>query len=169
MMRRVAVTIALLSCGSLPALEASAQSRDRGSSQSRRETVERIQERFQNRIVRELRLDEEQREVLREVLSAFARSRAELLPRRRELEREIREHLEGGGGSEDVAMNLIEEMRALRQRQADLLLEEEDRLLEALSPSQVLRLQSLRDQFGDQIRRLRGDVEPNRPGRGPPR
>ncbi len=164
MMRRIAVAIAFLSWASLPTLEASAQPRDSDSSQDRRELVDRIQERFRNRIARELQLDDEQREVLGEVLSAYARSRAELLPRRRELERQIAEHLEDGSASEDDAMGLIEEMRALREREAELLLQEEDRLLEALSPSQVLRLQSLRDQFGNQIRRLRGDGGPD--GRG---
>ena len=164
MTRRIAVAIALLSCASLPALEASAQPRDSNSSQDRRELVDRIQERFRNRIARELQLDDEQREVLGEVFSAYARSRAELLPRRRELEREIAEHLEDGSASEEDAMGLIDEMRALREREAELRLQEEDRLLEALSPSQVLRLQSLRDQFGNQIRRLRGDVGPD--GRG---
>ena len=165
MIRRIAVTMALLSCAGFPALEASAQPRDSGSSRDRLELVDRIQQRFRNRIARELQLDDEQREWLGEVFSAYARSRAELLPRRRELEREIAEHLDDGGTSEEDAMNLIEEMRALRQREAELRLEEEDRLLEALSPSQVLRLQSLRDQFGNQIRRLRGDDGPGGPRR----
>ena len=170
---RIAATMVLSASAVLSPIVASAQARARGPSPTRQELVERIRERFENRIARELRLDDEQREVLGEVFSVFARSRAELLPQRREIERRISDHLTAGpDGAEEDALGLLEEMRALREREAELLREEEDRLLEVLTPSQVLRLQALRDQFGNQIRRLRGDSSPRIPGdrpfRGPP-
>ncbi|MDE0081353.1 MAG: Spy/CpxP family protein refolding chaperone [Gammaproteobacteria bacterium] len=167
MIWRIAVTMALAASAALSPVVASAQARDRGPSSTRQELVERIRERFENRIARELRLDEQQREVLGEVFSVFARSRAELLPQRREIERRISNHLAGPDGAEEDALGLLEEMRALREREAELLREEEDRLLEVLTPSQVLRLQALRDQFGNQIRRLRGDSSPGIPGDRP--
>ena len=169
MIWRIAVIIALSASAGLSPIVASAQARARGPSATRQELVERIRERFENRIARELRLDEEQREVIGEVFSVFARSRAELLPQRREIERRISGHLAGPDGSEEDALGLLEEMRALREREAELLREEEDRLLEVLTPSQVLRLQALRDQFGNQIRRLRGDSSPRIPGDRPVR
>lgn len=172
MIWRIAVTTALLASAGLSPVVASAQARTRGPSPSRQELVERIRERFQNRIARELRLDDEQREALGDVFPVFARSRAELLPERREIERRISDHLAGPDGTEEDALGLLEEMRALREREAEMLRQEEDRLLEVLTPSQVLRLQALRDQFGNQIRRLRGDSGPENPGdrpsRGPP-
>ena len=167
MIWRIAVTMALLALAGLSPIVASAQARARGPSPSRQELVERIRERFQNRLARELRLDDEQREVLGEVFSAFARSRAELLPQRREIERRISDHLAQPDGTEEDALGLLEEMRALREREAALLREEEDRLLEVLTPSQVLRLQTLRDQFGNEIRRLRGGSGPGNPGDRP--
>ena len=172
MIWRIAVTVALSASAGLSPIVASAQTRGGGPSGTRQELVERIRERFENRIARELRLDDEQREILSEVFSAFARSRAEILPRRREIERQISDHLAEPDGAEEDALALLEEMRALREREAELLREEEDRLLEVLTPSQVLRLQALRDQFGNQIRRLRRESGPgiqgDRPFRGPP-
>ena len=173
MIRRIAVTMALAASAGLSPVVASAQAGARDLvDAARQEVVERIQERFENRIARELRLDGEQREVLGEVFSVFARSRADILSRRREIERRIGGHLAGDGTEED-ALGLLEEMRALREREAELLREEEDRLLEVLTPSQVLRLQALRDQFGNVIRRLRRDSGQGNPGdrpfRGPGR
>lgn len=171
MIWRIAVIFALSASAGLSPIAASAQGRARGPSATRQELVERIQERFENRIARELRLDDEQREVLGEVFPAFARSRAEIFSRRREIERQIGDYLEGPDGVEEDALGLLEEMRALRAREAELVREEEDRLLEVLTPTQVLRLQALRDQFGNQIRRLRRDSGPavpgDRPFRGP--
>ena len=70
-----------------------------------------------------------------------------------------------GDQPEDRAMELIEELRALRQQEADLLIEEENRLLEELGPSRVLRLQSLRDQFRNQVQRLGPPDRREGPGR----
>ena len=173
MIRRIAVTMALAASTGLSPTVASAQAGARAPSATRQELVERIQERFENRIARELRLDGEQREVLREVFSVFARTRADILSRRREVERRIGGHLAGVDGTEEDALGLLEEMRTLRVREAELVREEEDRLLEVLTPSQVLRLQALRDQFGNEIRRLRRDAGQDNPGdrpfRGPGR
>ena len=159
MIRLAAISVAVLVSVTLQT-PAAAQIRGRGAQLNRQEMVQRIQERFQRRIAQALQLDEEQREVLFDVFSSFSEARAELLPLRRELAARIREHL-AADGSGDRAMELIEELRELRRREAELLLEEEDRLLEALSPSQVLRLQTMREQFGEQIRRLGSPSGPN--------
>ncbi len=125
----------------------------RGGNPSRQEMVQRIERQFQERLARELALDDSQREDLVEVLRTYATARAELLPRRRELAVEIRQLLEGNQ-SEDRAAELIRELREIREAESDLLEEEEDQLLDVLRPIQVLRLQVLRDQFGAQIRSL---------------
>ena len=144
--------------------EAVAQDGSRGRQPGRQEMVRRIQERFQNRLAEELELDREERAFLTEVFAEFGEARAELLPQRRALAAEVSEFM-SGDRDDDHAMGLIERLRDLRQQEASLLIEEENRLLEVLRPSQVLQLQSLRDQFGNQIRRLGSPG--SRDGRGP--
>lgn len=136
-----------------------------GGNPNRAAMEQRIQRQFQERLARELELTADQREDLADVLRDYATARAELLPRRRALGLEMRELLEGDQ-SEDRALELLRELRDIREAEADLLEEEEDRLLEVLTPIQVLRLQSLRDQFGEQIRSL---GEPPAGGGAPPR
>lgn len=135
---------------------------------TRQQMLRRIQGQFQAQMARELQLDSEQQALLAEVLRDYAASRGEILPRRMQVEREIRRTL-SQPGSEDEARRLIIEARTLREREAALRVQEEERLLEFLQPSQVLRLQFLRDQFGNRIRSLGGG--PNGdimfgPGRG---
>jgi hypothetical protein len=134
-----------------------------GGNPNRAAIEQRIQRQFQERMARELELSADQREELAEVLRDYATARAELLPRRRALGLEIRQLLEGDQ-SEDRALELIRDLRELREAEAELLAEEEDRLLDVLTPIQVLRLQALRDQFGEQIRSLGTQS----PGGGPP-
>ncbi len=163
MIRSITIALMLSASFTLHYDQGVAQVRGRGSQLPRQEMERRIQQRFQERLTRALQLNEEQREVLFDVFGAFGEERAELLPRRREFERQSRQ-LMTGDGSEDRAMELLLELREIRQQEAALRIDEEDRLLEALAPSQVLQLQNLRDQFGDQIRRLGSPNGPNGPG-----
>lgn len=158
----LAMAVALLG---VPSSDAVAQVGRLGGNPNRAAIEQRIQRQFQERLARELELTSEQRQELATVLRDYATARAELLPRRRALGLEIRELLEGDQ-SEDRALELIRELRDLREAEADLLEEEEDRLLDVLSPIQVLRLQALRDQFGEQIRSLGA---PPSGGSAPPR
>jgi hypothetical protein len=146
----LAVTVALLG---VPSGDAEAQVGRLGGTPNRAAIVQRIERQFQERLARELELTADQREELATVLRDYATARADLLPRRRALGLEIRELLEGDQ-SQDRALELIRELREVREAEAELLEEEEDRLLDVLSPIQVLRLQALRDQFGEQIRSL---------------
>jgi len=156
----VVVAAALL----LPNHQGAAQGRAPGAQPGREEMVPRIRARFQARLAEELELDREERESLGNVLTEFGEARKELPPRRRALGAEIREFMLGDQ-PEDRAMELIEELRALRQQEADLLIEEENRLLEELGPSRVLRLQSLRGQFRNQVQRLGPPGRRDGPGR----
>jgi Spy/CpxP family protein refolding chaperone len=130
-------------------------------SMSRQEMLRSLQGQYEERLSRELNLDAEQRAFLREVFREFGEARAELLPRRLEVMRQVN-RLVGGSVSEERAAVLLQELRELREAESRLLAAEEERLLETLSASQVLRLQVLRDQFGDRIRILRA-----RDGTGP--
>ncbi len=126
---------------------------------SRQEMLSRIQTQFQEQLARELALAPDERSLLAEVLRGYAETRADILPRRMELQREIRRNLTQGG-SQQEARRLIDEVRALREREEALMVQEEERLLEFLQPSQVLLLQYLRDQFGNRIRRLGAEDGP---------
>ncbi len=173
MIRSVAIALLLSASFTLQYDQGVAQVRGRGAGLPRQEVERRIQQRFQERLTRELQLNEEQREVLFDIFAAFGEERAEFLPLRRELERRRRQ-LMTGDGAEDRAMELLLELREIRQQEAALRIDEEDRLLEALAPSQVLQLQNLRDQFGNQIRGLGlpngpNGLEPRRLGPAGPR
>ncbi len=122
---------------------------------SRQELVQRLQQQVEDRIAEELDLTPEQRERLPGVLAEFGRARGELVPLRVGFMARVGALLLQDG-SEEEAMALIREGRRLRDREAALLLAEEDRLLEILDPSQVLLLQVLRDQLGDLIRMAGG-------------
>jgi Spy/CpxP family protein refolding chaperone len=171
-MTRVAALVLVVPCV-LP-ISVLAQGRGPDPQLNRQEMVRRIQERFRNRLAEQLELDRAQREALGEVFTEFGGARAELLSERRAVSGEVRELLTGDR-SEDGALALLERLRELRRQEEDLLVQEEERLLEVLEPSQVLQLQSLRDQFGNQIRRLGPPAGTNGPGPrgfgpgGPPR
>jgi len=133
---------------------------------SRQELLQRIQTQFQGQIARELGLSPAQVRSLQEVFHSYGQARGSLLPRRMELMRRIRE-MNQGQPTEEQARLLLQELRQLRDEEARLLVDEENRLLEILTPTQVLRLQVLRDEFGDLIRRVDGRELPNFPGARP--
>lgn len=118
---------------------------------NRQELLQRIQERFQEELARELELTPAQSEALPGVMAEFAVAREALTPVRRAFIGRVHAHL-ATDGSEAEALALIEEGRALRAREEALLVREEERLLEILDPRQVLLLQQLRDQFEELIR-----------------
>jgi len=138
---------------------------------SRQELLQRIQSEWEGLIARELELTDDQRSALPEVLSEFGAARRELGELRGAFMDRVGAVLEAEIEDPVQTMALIEEGRALRAREEQLLMQEEERLLEFLEPSQVLLLQILRDQFGDLIESLgnRDDLERfSREGRGAP-
>lgn len=155
---RVGIAVAFLGLLTFPST-GWAQVEGPGREMSRQEMLRSLQGQYEARIARELSLDEEQRAVLVIVFREFGEARAALLPRRLEVMRQVNQLL-GDTIPEDRALTLLRDLRELREAEASLLIAEEERLLEALSASQVLRLQVLRDQFGDRIRILRAGDSP---------
>jgi hypothetical protein len=145
---------------------------------SRQQMQERVQQAFEERMARALELSEEQQARMREALSGFREARQELMPQRRELHAETRRFMTGDRDDDERARELIRARRELREAELRLQRDEEERLLQILSPSQVLRMQMLRDEFGDRIRTLEARPRGMRPGgmalrgapgwRGPP-
>jgi Spy/CpxP family protein refolding chaperone len=121
-----------------------------------------IRERFQQMVWRELGLTEEQGEAMNGVVEEFQVPRRELSQRQRVLQR----RMSGTGAllSESEARSVLEELVSVREAEVVLLRREQERLLEILTPPQLVRFYMLRDQFAARIRQLRE----NRPGGGGP-
>jgi Spy/CpxP family protein refolding chaperone len=121
-----------------------------------------IRERFETMVWRELGLDEGQREALAAAVQEFREPRRDVSQRQVRLER----RLAGTGAllSEDQAREVLAELVAVKRAEVELLAREQERLLEVLTPPQLVRFYTLREQLGRRIRRLRE----NRPGGGGP-
>ena len=119
-----------------------------------------LRERFEAMVQRELGLGDEQAAVLREAVAEFQEDRGALAQRQRELQRRLRST--GSILSEDEARSVLDELVAVKQEEVRLLELEQARLLEVLSPQQLVRFYTLREQLGARIRQLRQ----NRPGNG---
>ena len=128
----------------------------------RPEMEAQIRERFQRMVWRELGLTEEQAREMNAVVEGFQEPRRELNQRQRILQR----RMAGTGAllSESEALSVLEELAAVKDEEARLLREEQARLLEILSPPQLVRFYTLREQLATRIRQLRE----NRPGGGGP-
>ena len=116
------------------------------------------------RLMRErLGLDEAEAERLSEVVSSFDGRRRELFMEEQSTRRSVEALLAAGGSDQDRARDMITRMWELRQEEAELFREEQEALLDVLTPVQVLRLQELRQDLGQRIRAL-GGGRGGRPG-----
>jgi Spy/CpxP family protein refolding chaperone len=130
----------------------------------------RLEERVRaqmGRMMRErLGLDEEQAAQLSEVIQEFDGQRRQLFDLEQATRRRVEALLLEGGSDQGEARELIGRMSELREQEAELFREEQDALLEVLTPVQVLRLQALRQDLGQRIRAL-GGRNGGAGGRGP--
>ena len=116
------------------------------------------------RLMRErLGLDEAESARLSEVVRGFDGRRRELFAEEQAARRRVEAVLLEGGDDEDEARELITRMWELRQVEAELFREEQEALLDVLTPVQVLRLHELRQDLGQRIRAL-GGGRGGRPG-----
>ena len=119
------------------------------------------------RLMRErLGLDEAEAERLSEVVRGFDGRRRELFAEEQATRRRVEAVLLESGADQDQARELITRMWELRQEEAELFREEQEALLDVLTPVQVLRLQELRQDLGQRIRAL-GGGRGGRPGLAP--
>ncbi len=124
------------------------------SPQERRELERRVRQAFQNRVRQELRLTGPEMESLREVISWSEGERSRIAVETRELNGRVATFLRDGGTSDD-ARTLLTERASLQRRGTQLFLDEQERLLEVLTPAQVVRFYRLRDEFNARILRTR--------------
>jgi Spy/CpxP family protein refolding chaperone len=130
--------------------------------QGRRREVdrERLEQRIRaqmGRMVRErLGLDEEEATRLSAVVQDFDARRRALFVEEQATRRSVEAFLNQGTDDEAQALVLIERVTELRLQEAQLFREEQEALLDVLTPTQLLELQDLRQDLGQRIRALRG-------------
>jgi Spy/CpxP family protein refolding chaperone len=159
-----ATMTALLAVAMVP-LAATAQGGDRRPAGDRAQLEERVRAQMA-RVMRErLGLTEEQATRLSDVTQTFENQRREIFAMEQATRRRVEALLLEGGSNQDEARELIGRMGDLREREARLFREEQDALLDVLTPVQVLRLQELRQDLGRRIRALGGrDGQQGGPG-----
>lgn len=149
------------------ALPAQQPERPRSGEISREDMMQRAVRQWERRVARELGLTSDQMQAVQGVMAEFRPLRYELMQERRELREQIRAERRAGLDSVE-ARSILEKSRALREREMALLEQEELQLLEILTPPQLVRLQALREELGDQIRRLDQRSRPRPRAPGPP-
>jgi len=115
-----------------------------------------------------LGLNEEEAARLSEVVQDFDGRRRELLRLEQATRRRVEALLLEGGEDAAEGRELLERMSDLRVREAELFREEQEALLDVLTPVQVLELQTLRQELGQRIRTLRGGRGGRPPGASGP-
>lgn len=147
------------------------QRRGPGPGMDRAEMQRRIQLRFGEIVRNELGLDEHEARALGDIVRSFQEERQALVLRERQLRRRALGQAGGGAPArrerllpDEEARELLGEMAELRVAEAELYRREQERLLEVLTPGQVVRFHVLREEMAERLRRIRGGPPP---GGGP--
>ena len=156
--RRIAPLLALLAA--VVAWPATAEGQQGPQGRRGDADRERLEQRIRAQTGRMIRvrlgLDEEEASRLETVVQDFDGRRRELFREEQATRRSIEAFLRGAADDEVQARELIERVGELRLQEAELFRQEQEALLDVLTPSQLLRLQELRQDLGQRIRSLRG-------------
>lgn len=164
-MSRVGTVVALL----LLAAPSAGTAQSRPGPERREQLEMRVRERFGEIVQRELGLSNDEMRRVQDVFAEFQEARARLHLQERSLRRRLAPgRAEAGVLSDAEALSLIEEAQELRLREARLFVEEQERMLELLTPSQLVRLYQIRETLMARIRRMRGGGAGPPGGGGPP-
>lgn len=136
-------------------LDAQRGGRRGGGTQDRAELEQRVRAQMSRMMKQRLGLTDEQAERLAEVTQSFEGRRRELARSEQATRRRVEALMLEGGDDDVEAVELLERMTELRSQEASLFMDEQVALLEVLTPVQVLRMQSMRNQLGQRIRALR--------------
>ena len=125
---------------------------------------QRVRVRMDQMIRQELDLNEDEWKAVGDNARDFDMKRRELMRSEQALKRRVEAIALEGGANDEEAGEILDQLIALREQELQLFQEEQERLLEILSPSQLVRFQNMREKLGEQIRRLRSGREGLRPG-----
>lgn len=161
--RAARVLLGLVVALTVAATPAAAQERSRGGSRAedREAMMERIRAYMARTIQERLDLDEARSAELSLVVQAFDSRRRTLARAEGQVRRRVEDLLAEPEPAADSAAALLSEMRSLREQESSLFAEEQEALLDVLTPLQVLQLQDIREDMGRRIRSLRGQYDRN--------
>lgn len=138
-----------------------------GGQPDRAELERRVRARFGQMVQQRLGLTDDQATRLGETVQSFQEDRMRLVREEEAVRKRVEALLLEGGEDQAQARELLGRMNELHAREAQLSESEQAKLLEVLTPVQVLQFQALREEMGQRIRRLRGGGPPGSGG-GPP-
>lgn len=155
--RWIAGSVLMLSLAVAPA---AAQRRppmmEGGAGGQRREQLEeRIRARFAQMIKERLGLDDSTAQALNRTVESFQHDRGQLARDQAALRKRLQAFAIEGGGSDQEAQHLLDQMRQLRNREDRLFDSEQDSLSKVLSPSQLLRFDVMREELVQRIQQIR--------------
>ena len=127
-----------------------------GRAQDRAQLEQRVRARFAETMQRRLRLTEEQSRGLEDVVKGLQADRMALERDEQALRQRMQAILADDQASEEEATQVLQRMVDLRAQEARLFQEEQDRLLEVLTPIQAVRFHAMREQLAQRIQQLRG-------------
>lgn len=168
---RFLAVFALLAVLAVPAgLEAQQRGQRRGAQGAqggRAELEQRVRQRFGQMIRQRLELSEEQGQALSEVMRSFQERRMQLMRDEEATRRRVEALMLEGDDPQGEAQELVARLIQLRESEVGLFREEQEALLEVLTPYQLLQFHAMRDQLNRRVRELRGQPGgPRGPGGG---
>lgn len=150
----------------LSAVPVAAQQRPPDRRPERADLERRVRARFGEMVKNRLGLTDEQAAQLDEAVGSFRQERQTLFREEQALQKRTEAALLEGGPSDDEARDLLDQMQKLQFQEAELFKSEQEKLLQVLTPSQLVRFHALREEMGRRIQQLRGG--PGMPGRRGP-
>lgn len=156
----------LLALGVMSTYSVSAQRAPGGArSQDREQLEQRVRARFAEAMQRRLGLTDEQSKALSDMATGFQADRMALRRDEEALRLRAAAVATADQVSDEEARAVLLKMEELRLREARLFQSEQQKLLEILTPVQVVTFHVMREQLGARIQQLRGG--PPGPGRRP--
>ena len=152
--RGMAVT---LLAASLAVGAASAQQRGMGPGPENRQQLERrVRARFAEMMQQRLGLSAEQSKRLNDTVESFMERRQRLVADEQALRRRMQAIALEQEPTDAEARTLLARMQELRDQEARLFQDEQQALMQVLTPVQLVRFHAMREQLGQRIQQLRG-------------
>jgi Spy/CpxP family protein refolding chaperone len=152
--RRVAIAALVAAVAGPAGAAAQAGTQGRPSPQDREQIERRIRAQMGRMMQQRLGLDEQEAARLSDVVQSFESRRRELFTQEQATRRRVEALLLERSTNQAEARTLLGRMVELRRQEVSLYEEEQAALLQVLTPTQVLQLQSLRQDLGQRIRAL---------------
>lgn len=138
------------------ALEAQQRGQRGGPPGGRAELEQRVRHRFAQMVQEQLGLTEVEAQRLGETTRGFMDRRRELMQDEEATRRRVEALVLEGGGDGNEARQLVARLIELREEEVALFRDEQEALLDVLSPYQLLQFHQIRERMNERVRALRG-------------